>query len=135
MLVLPGILTRERADMLFCPGGLISTRTPAGCRTVTMFRNMIPFDQRARRAMPLGLQRLRNWMLERLMLTSMAKADLTIFISDFARHVIEARIRMREALTIPHGIGGLPHTGQDAGSARPVATGKISALCVQVRQL
>lgn len=103
-LALPGILRRERADVLFCPGGLVSTSAPKGCRTVTMFRNMTPFDPRARRAIPWGLQRIRIWMLEHLMLSSMAKADLTIFISDFARSVIEERIRLRSARTIPHGI-------------------------------
>ncbi len=104
-LALPRILAHERADVLFCPGGLISTRAPADCRTVTMFRNMTPFDERARRAVPIGLQRLRIWMLEHLMLASMARADLTIFISEFARRVIEARITVREGQTIPHGIG------------------------------
>lgn len=103
-LALPLILSRERVDILFCPGGLVSTTVPAGCRVVTMFRNMTPFDVRARRAVPFGLQRLRIWLLEHLMLSSMAKADLTIFISDFARGVIEARIRVCNALTIPHGI-------------------------------
>lgn len=101
---LPRILAHERANVLFCPGGLISTRAPSGCRTVTMFRNMTPFDERARRAVPFGLQRLRNWMLEHLMLASMAQADLTIFISEFARRVIEARICVHEGQTIPHGI-------------------------------
>jgi glycosyltransferase involved in cell wall biosynthesis len=103
-LVLPRILVREKADLLFCPGGLLTTIAPKDCRTVTMFRNMTPFDERARRAMPFGLQRLRIWMLERLLLASMARADLTIFISDFARSVIEARIHVRGAQTIPHGI-------------------------------
>jgi len=101
---LPRILARERADLLFCPGGLIATRAPAGCRTATMFRNMTPFDERARRSIPYGLQRVRIWLLEHLMLASMARADLTIFISDFARSVIESRIQVRKAQTIPHGI-------------------------------
>lgn len=101
---LPAVLRREGADLLFCPGGLISTPAPASCRTVTMFRNMTPFDARARAAVPYGLQRLRVWLLEHLMLRSMAHADLTIFISDFARRVIESRILVRTAETIPHGI-------------------------------
>ena len=117
-LVLPRILARERADILFCPGGLVSTAVPAGCRIVTMFRNMTPFDERARGAVPFGLQRMRIWMLEHLMLASMAKADLTIFISDFARGVIEARIRVREAQTIPHGISSAFRTHGQA-MARP----------------
>jgi glycosyltransferase involved in cell wall biosynthesis len=102
--ILPGVLRKESVDVLFCPGGSINTKPPKGCKTVTMFRNMIPFDQRARKSLPLGLQRIRNWLLERIFLKSMAVADLTIFISNHARSVIEARIRLKKAVTIPHGI-------------------------------
>lgn len=117
-LALPRILARERADILFCPGGLVSTPVPAACRIATMFRNMTPFDERARGALPFGLQRMRIWMLEYLMLASMARADLTIFISDFARGVIETRIRVRKAQTIPHGINSAFRTIGQA-MARP----------------
>lgn len=103
-LVLPRVLKKLKADILFCPGGLLSTPAPAGCRSVTMFRNMIPFDPAARQRIPYGLQRIRNWILERVMLGSMARADLVIFISEFARSVIQNRIRTRNAVTIPHGI-------------------------------
>ena len=103
-LVLPRVLARERADLLFCPGGLILSAVPTGCRTATTFQNMVPFDARARAMVPAGLQRIRIWLLEQLMLASMARADLTIFISGFARSVIESRIRLNETQTIPHGI-------------------------------
>jgi glycosyltransferase involved in cell wall biosynthesis len=103
-LALPRVLAAERADVLFCPGGVVATPVPAGCRTVTMFRNMIPFDRRARSAVPMGLQRLRNRILHRVMLRSFATADLTIFISDYARGVIESIGSVRRAVTIPHGI-------------------------------
>jgi glycosyltransferase involved in cell wall biosynthesis len=102
--ILPGVLRRESVDVLFCPGGTINTKPPKGCKTVTMFRNMIPFDPRVRKSLPLGMQRIRNWLLERIMLKSMALADLTIFISNHARGLIEARIRLKKAVTIPHGI-------------------------------
>jgi len=102
--ILPGVLRKEAVDVLFCPGGTINTRPPHGCKTVTMFRNMIPFDMKVRKRLPLGLQRIRNWLLEHIMLKSMASADLTIFISDYARHVIEQRISVKNAVTIPHGI-------------------------------
>ena len=103
---LPGLLKRLQADILFCPGGLINTRAPQGCRTVTMFRNMIPFMPKVRRQYAFGLPRLRNWLLERSMLRSMTQADLVIFISQYARGVIEARAGgpLKRALTIPHGI-------------------------------
>lgn len=104
--VLPGLLVKLRADLLFCPGGLINTTVPAGCRSVTMFRNMMPFDMAQRRRYPYGYQRLRLWLLERLMLRSMQAADRVIFISEHARSVIESRLgrRLARALVIPHGI-------------------------------
>lgn len=103
-LVLPWILDQESVNLLFCPGGTINTKPPRGCKTVTMFRNMMPFDMEVRKRLPMGLQRVRNWLLERIMLKSMASADLTIFISDYARQVIERRITLKQAVTIPHGI-------------------------------
>lgn len=104
-IALPRILVKERADVLFCPGGVVASRAPSGCKTVTMFRNMIPFDADAFARVPHGLQKIRNILLKRVMLQSMANADLTIFISDYARSVIEALTRVRNPITIPHGIG------------------------------
>ena len=34
------LLREIRADILFCPGGVVGARAPKGCKTVTMFRNM-----------------------------------------------------------------------------------------------
>lgn len=104
-IALPGVLRKEKAKILFCPGGILATAVPAGCKTVTMFRNMIPFDPEALARVPLGLQKIRNFILKRVMLRSMANADLTIFISDHARRVIQALTRVRNPVTIPHGIG------------------------------
>ena len=104
MLVLPGVLKREQADALFCPGGVVATIPPNRCRVVTMFRNMIPFDPLTRKNIPWGMQKLRNVILKRVMLKSMASADLTIFISDHARGVIETMTRIKNPVTIPHGI-------------------------------
>ena len=101
---LPAYLRRVNADILFCPGGVVGTHAPAGCKTVTMFRNMLPFDIEARRRLPFGLQRLRNWLLNRVLLESMSRADLTIFISEFGRKLIESRTKINKAVTITHGI-------------------------------
>ena len=59
-MMLPRLLKELKVDVLFCPGGLINTKPPRGCKTVTMFRNMLPFDYGQRAKYPLGLERLRN---------------------------------------------------------------------------
>ncbi|MNF67525.1 Mannosylfructose-phosphate synthase [compost metagenome] len=105
--VLPGILKAEKADVLFCPGGVVGACAPAGCKVATMFRSMIPFDLRVRKSLLLGLQRLRNWLLNRIMLKSMSEADLTIFISSYARSVIESLTKAKKPVTIHHGIGSV----------------------------
>lgn len=105
-LLLPRLVRSLSADILFSPGGTTTLRPPAPCRSVTMFRNMIPFDMAQRRRYPPGYQRVRNWLLERIMLDAMTGADLVIFISDYARRVVEARAGgpMRASVVIPHGV-------------------------------
>ena len=103
--VLPAYLRRVGAHALFCPGGVVATRVPAGCKVVTMFRNMIPFDPSLVGSMPWGWQRVRNLILRRVMLQSLANADLSIFVSDHARALIERLTHIRHPVTIPHGIG------------------------------
>lgn len=117
-IALPGILAKEKAQVLFCPGGVIASRAPDGCKTVTMFRNMIPFDPEALARVPFGLQKVRNFILKRVMLRSMANADLTIFISDHARRVIQALTSVRNPVTVPHGIGAAFRTHSQT-MARP----------------
>jgi len=101
---LPLILRKEKAQILFCPGGIITSPVPFGCQTVTMFRNMMPFSPEVLDRMPFGLQKIRNFILKRVMLCSMAQADLTIFISEYARSVIENLTPVKNAVTIYHGI-------------------------------
>lgn len=112
-IALPRYLAANKIDLLFCPGGVVATKIPKRVKVVTMFRNMIPFDHELVRAMPWGQMRLRNFILKRVMLKSMASADLTIFISDHARKVIEALTQIPNPLTIPHGISDLFREGAD----------------------
>lgn len=103
---LPKFIEKVQADVLFCPGGLINCCVPTNCRTVTMSQNMIPFTPSIRQQYPIGWQRLRNWLLERGMLRSIKQADLVIFISEYARGVIETYIgkTIQNAVVVPHGI-------------------------------
>jgi glycosyltransferase involved in cell wall biosynthesis len=98
---------RLEADVLFCPGGIVGSRVPRGCKSVTMFENMIPFDRAQRRRYPFGYTRVRNWLLERIMLRSMEKADQIICHSEFSVKVIESNAAglSRKIVVIPHGIG------------------------------
>jgi len=119
--VLPGFLKKMNADVLFCPGGLINTNVSTSCHTVTMSQNMIPFTPSIRQQYPLGWQRLRNWLLERVMLNSMKRADLVIFISEYARGVIQSYMgsALKKAVTIPHGISDHFRVNPEIVTSRP----------------
>ena len=114
--LLPRYAKRLGASLLFFPGGVVASSAPAGTQRVTMFRNVIPFDLEQRRRYSLGYQRLRNWVLERVMLESMLAADLVIFLSDYGRSLIEKRAGhpIPSAQVIPHGVSPLFRAGVDA---------------------
>lgn len=105
-LYLPGLARHVKADILFCPGGIIGGSVSQGCKSVTTFQNMLAFDLKGRRKYPLGRMRLRNWILNRVMRNSMARADLVIFISEFARDLISRQIPgvSSKSVVIPHGV-------------------------------
>lgn len=117
----PALIRKLGVTVYFVPGGVVATRVPPACKLVTMFRNMIPFDTAQRKRYPLGWQRLRNWVLERQMLKSMKDADLVIFVSEFARKVIETRANSQIAcsVTIPHGLSRLFRTANEQLSIPP----------------
>ena len=118
--LLPSLLKKYQINLLFCPGGVIGTSLPKGCLGVTMFRNMIPFDMKQRLRYPLGPARLRNWLLNRVMLRSMIQADLVIFISEWARHVIENLAEQPiKSVVIHHGINPLFRSPQKVADTRP----------------
>ena len=114
---LPKLLQLWKIDVLYCPGGVISTVPPQHCKTVTMFQNMLPFAPKERQRYPLGYMRFRLWLLQFLQARSFRKADLVIFISHYGKTVIDHMIPERSGISsvIPHGLsdhfrvqGGLP---------------------------
>ncbi len=102
--ILPRFLKSVNASILFCPGGVVITKPPPSCKVVTVFQNMIPFDQQLVRKLAWGWQKIRNIILRPIMLYSLAHADLTIFISEHARSTIEKLKSIPNPITIPHGI-------------------------------
>jgi glycosyltransferase involved in cell wall biosynthesis len=118
---LPQLIRQLGANVLFCPGGIIGSSVPLGCKSVTTFQNMLPFDPERRRQYPVGYMRARHWILEKLLLRSMLRSDLVIFISEFARRVVEERARchISNAVVIPHGISDSFRSGEATASKRP----------------
>ena len=103
---LPRLLKALHADVYFCPGGVLNVKVPSSCRSVVMFRNMLPFDRETRTRYGFGYMKVRNILLESVLLKSMKHADLLICVSDYARGLIEKRLKDRAGttVTIPHGV-------------------------------
>ena len=106
ILILPKIIRNTGADVLFCPGGSINGNIPKNCKIVTTFQNMLPFDQAQSKKYPFGYARFRNWYLHKKLLKSMVKSDLVIFISKYAKSIIENDygLKLKNSVVIPHGI-------------------------------
>ncbi len=105
-LYLPKLLKGLKADVLYSPGGIIGGPLPGGCKSITMFQNMIPFDLAQSQKYPLGYMRLRHWILKRVLLKSMRESDLVIFISEYAKQVIQRHAGgpLKRTAVIPHGV-------------------------------
>ena len=105
-LILPFYLRKVSTDVFFCPGGIVPRFSFGKWNTVTMFRNMIPFDITQRKKYPLGYMRVRNWLLSKSLMWSMENADLVIFISEYAKDVIlkATKRSIKKHIVIPHGV-------------------------------
>lgn len=107
MFFLPVMIRKLDIDCLFVPGGVHSTPRfllPKKTKIITMFRNMLPFDPQNFAAETSFFEKGRGYLRRSAMLDTMKGADHVIFISKFARSVIENLISVRGATTIPHGI-------------------------------
>ena len=97
---------RREFDVVYFAGGSIEMHLPPGARTAVAFRNMLPFDLRERRRYGPGWIRLRNWLLRYVQGSAFRRADLVIFISEFARATIDRAVPRRRgrSAVIPHGV-------------------------------
>lgn len=103
---LPRLLKSLKADVLFCPGGTLATWRLYGVKNAVTHQNMLPFDLVERKRYPYGYLRAKFWLLRLTQGVSFRHADLVIFISGYAKSVIDRCIpqrRGRSAL-IPHGL-------------------------------
>ncbi len=103
---LPGLLKELKADLAFCPGGTIGFSTSPSCRTAVTFQNMLIFDADNRRRHPSAYIRCRLALLEKLSRDAFRRAGLVIFISRYAKAVVDRKVPRRDGLSIvvPHGL-------------------------------
>lgn len=117
--MLPQMIKTLKPDIMFWPGGIISIFRIEKCKIVTMFRNMMPFDEvQINKYAIFSLMRLRLRLLNYLMLKSMESADLVIFISNYAKNVIDKTSSkgIKKSVIIPHGVGANFHNDINTNS-------------------
>ena len=104
--VLSNILKNADYDIAFFPSGTINTKVPEHTKSVTMFRNMLPFSDNDIQKFSNFKVKLRYKILKRMFLKSFKRADHVIFISNFAQSVIAQFIPEIETKSsvIYHGI-------------------------------
>ncbi len=106
-LFLKKFLINLGAEIYFVPGGLVTNSLKnLNIKTVTMFRNMIPFDKKQRKKWPFGYMKLRNQLLNSALSKSMVIADLVIFISKYGQKVIleDEKLKIKKHTIINHGV-------------------------------
>lgn len=118
---LVAMLKQLNIDLFFSPGGLLPRSLPSNVLTAVTFQNMLPFDHVQRKKYPYGYRRLRDWLLESGLSSSMRRADLVIFISEFAREFIQHELGYLhgQSVVIPHGIHPSFRAGFDEQMPRP----------------
>lgn len=101
---LPSLLRAWDAAVLYCPGGFVSSF--GSWKTAVAFRNMLPFSLEERKRYPIGYMRARLAILRWVQARSFRRADLVIFISLFAKSIIDVTVGSRAGISavIPHGI-------------------------------
>lgn len=97
----------QGCTLIFNPACLLPPFLSSRIKTAVTFQNMLPFDAMQRRSYPLfSYRRVRDALLARGLLSAMRRADLVVFISDYARRFIteQQNITPRQAVTIPHAV-------------------------------
>lgn len=104
---LPSFLKKQKADVYYAPGGVMTTKVPKGITSATALRNMLPFDERERKRFPLlSYIRFKLWLLRYVFLKSYRMADKVVFISEYSKSVVKNFIPDidKKSIVIPHGL-------------------------------
>jgi len=102
--VLPKLLKQNGCKLLFSPGGTLPVHVSVP--TVTMSRNLLPFEPKESARYSSVLRRLRFKSLNIIQKMSFQKADGVIFLTKYAQQTVCAQLKkMPSRMTIiPHGI-------------------------------
>lgn len=103
---LPKILKNEKFDILFCPGGTSGTAPSKDYKTVITFQNMLPFSYETLNSYKGSVFYLKMKLLNIALKKSFKKADLCIFISHYAKNVVESIVgaSLNAKTVIYHGV-------------------------------
>lgn len=104
---LPGQLKRGRVDVYFQPAAGVPIPIPKGCRSATMLRNMLPFEDRERKRFPLFSRvRLKMAIQKKMILFSLARYHRVVFISRYSQQFIKRFLPdiEKKSLVVPHGL-------------------------------
>ena len=108
--ILPYKLHAWGATVYYAPGGIMMTKTPADCVSITTLQNMLPFNDKERQRYPsFSFTRFKLFLLKFVFLKSYDLADKIIFISKYSRDVV-LKIRPEIALKstiIPLGVNDI----------------------------
>ncbi len=106
---LPFVLNSLKINSLFVPGGIVFTKKSQKYKLITMFRNMLPFDQKQIERYPYGIFKIKIYLSKIFIIKSLLKADKVIFISKFAENFItnlHKNIRNKSVI-IHHGVNDI----------------------------
>lgn len=105
--VLPRIVEELQIGLVFCPGGSINFHPRSGMLTAVTFQNMLAFDEKEKNNPYLGhWRKLRLALLKGRFKSSFEKADLIIFLSEFAKEIVDLNVpgRCENYRIIPLGL-------------------------------
>jgi len=116
------LLKKLNIDLFFSPGGLLPKSLPTKILTAVTFQNMLPFDHLQRKKYRYGYRWFRDFILERGLSSSMCRADLIIFISEFAEKFIKTKLKglQGQSIVAAHGIHPSFRVDIESPLARPV---------------
>ena len=82
-------LKELKVNMLFSPGGILPLIWPRNVKTVTMCRSMLTLDVKKVLNLGFDFRYFKFWLLKKIQLNSFRRANGVIFVSNYARKIVE----------------------------------------------